>query len=558
MPMNQLLIKLVLIAKNMDALSPGRILRSGKANPAKSSMGFPALLELALASGRKAAPHKMCGGVKTRRILSTPERKPMGAGKMCRRWLDDFRDRLASLGVPLNELLLSSKALPDLKKLLIGEGYSESEVTRFLKMLFEEKPGQRIKISEFFRKLSQLGAPTGKKPEDPDLEVSDIPCLEVVLRSLGLDAHQAKRAIERARTDGGGLNLRRFIQELKPLVGKLPQGSGQVLEGKEAENIKGMLPRSGVVDKPGKVKGPLSLRRFVQILEEKVASLMPPRMPAGEKRYHVNRLLENVSSIAGKSVPNSQAQHLYSDRSKAVTSSNRQENNGSKRTGKGPKESLLQPENEAGRDAGRFQVEKDEFVPRAEKTLEAVKPAGEKKVATEEKAIVSNSAREGRIARAAPLPETSTGYESKPVPLYIVDQVGKQISLALQRGDGHIRLRLKPPELGSIQISMNIKDNTLKVGMITESHSVKELLVSHVPELRHSLLEQGIRVDRIDIQISYDLGQSMANDQRGLKEAKPRQQRSTAGAAVMPTETAILEGPALSAVLGSGLVDMFA
>jgi len=67
---------------------------------------------------------------------------------------------------------------------------------------------------------------------------------------------------------------------------------------------------------------------------------------------------------------------------------------------------------------------------------------------------------------------------------------------------------------------MDIKDNILKLWMITENSSVKELLLSNAHELREALVEQGVKLDRLDIQINHNFDQSLANSKGGLKEGQ--------------------------------------
>jgi len=110
------------------------------------------------------------------------------------------------------------------------------------------------------------------------------------------------------------------------------------------------------------------------------------------------------------------------------------------------------------------------------------------------------------------------------LPAYLIDQVGKQINRSILNGDRIIRLRLKPPELGPLRIEMDVKANILKLTMTTENHSTRELLLSNIHELREALGEQGVRLERIDIQIDYDFNQSSANFREGLKEGQDQGQ----------------------------------
>jgi hypothetical protein len=104
--------------------------------------------------------------------------------------------------------------------------------------------------------------------------------------------------------------------------------------------------------------------------------------------------------------------------------------------------------------------------------------------------------------------------ESDSLPAYLIDQVGKQLSRSILRGDQVVRLKMKPPDLGLLKINIDIKENVLKLGMIAENHAVKELLLSNVHELREALVEQGVKLERIDIQMNHGFGES----QPGSKE----------------------------------------
>ena len=104
-----------------------------------------------------------------------------------------------------------------------------------------------------------------------------------------------------------------------------------------------------------------------------------------------------------------------------------------------------------------------------------------------------------------------TTPENNVLPKYLINQVGKQVSMSVLRGDTMIKMQLKPPELGSVKIEMDIKENVLKLGVITENNSVKELLLSNANDLKRVLVEQGVKLDKLEVNINSDFGQSMAN-----------------------------------------------
>jgi flagellar hook-length control protein FliK len=101
------------------------------------------------------------------------------------------------------------------------------------------------------------------------------------------------------------------------------------------------------------------------------------------------------------------------------------------------------------------------------------------------------------------------------LPASIVDQVGKQISKSILSGDQVVTLRLKPPELGTVGIEMDIKDHTLRLSMTAEHHSVKELLLNNVHELKEALVQHGVKLEKVDVQINYNFGQSLNASKEG-------------------------------------------
>jgi len=106
------------------------------------------------------------------------------------------------------------------------------------------------------------------------------------------------------------------------------------------------------------------------------------------------------------------------------------------------------------------------------------------------------------------------------LPASIVDQVGKQISRSILRGDQVVTLLLKPPDLGTIRIKIDIKDHILRLGMIAEHHSVKELLLNNVHELKEALVQHGVKLEKVDVQINYNFGQSLNASKEGTENGQ--------------------------------------
>jgi flagellar hook-length control protein FliK len=170
----------------------------------------------------------------------------------------------------------------------------------------------------------------------------------------------------------------------------------------------------------------------------------------------------------------------------------------------------------------------DELFSKMEKLVEVIGGTRGKKGIDHNEATSPHSVRELMMDRG--LAQTAIIKQgARPIPLYVVNQVARQISLSLQRGENRLRLQLKPPQLGVIQIDMDMKNSVLKIGMITEHNAVKEFLVSSIQELRDSLVQHGVKLERIDIHVNYDFGQSMAQAQRGQNGFQRQRQEQRGG-----------------------------
>ncbi|MCK4388875.1 MAG: flagellar hook-length control protein FliK [Desulfobacterales bacterium] len=501
-------------------------------------------------------------------------------------WIEHFRNQLMLLGIPLKKMALSHEALPDLKKILIEEGYSDAEVDSFLKKLVHGKPRHGVKITELLEKLSELKALSEKKASDPVLsdpvlEVSAVPYLEASLSRLGVDLQEVNRAIEQARVQGGRLNLKGFVRNLKAILRGLPEGSKIEAEGKAAEDIKGMLVRVGIIDKAADIEGPISLERFVRILEQRVASLMPRTMPETQIENHVNRLLDNVLVEREQQRGKSSLKSLYANKLKVLPNGDLKDNQALKQIGEGWNENPPKsPFNKGGLlstpNKGEFlsTPNKGEFlsIPNKGGLLSTPNKGGllstplwkrgdrgdfKNEQILQEKVTSPYWVRES-ITERGPAPDAIIKQAARPVPIHVVNQVARQISLSLQRGENHIRLQLRPPQLGAIQIDMHMKDSVLKIGMATEHHSVKEFLISSIHELRDTLVQQGVKLERIDIQVNYNLGQSMAQARRGQNGFQRQRQEQRGGPGAVAGNSDVLETTMPRMIRPDALVDVIA
>jgi len=359
------------------------------------------------------------------------------------------------------------------------------------------------------------------------------------LRSLGLDVVEARKAMTLARVDGGGLSVKGLVRALKGIMGHRPEQTkaASINQGSGAD-VNDLLARLGAVDEASKINGPVSLERFVQLLEDKVADLVSQRPSEGETENHMNRLLAQVLAEPGEQGRRSRVKALGGGKHYLFPVGGLKEESVSQNLTKGIEDMVAR----GAWKTSRMEGEKTSLAKGLQTMVSRARPQTDEAAQADHKSagFFLKTKEQMTLAKRGPLDQrvdqplcaareavmdqpqaagTGARQMARPFPLHVINQVGRQMAFAIRRGENQVRLQLKPPDLGSIQLDMVLKDHVLKVAMITEHHAVKELLMSHVQELRDALVEQGVELQRIDINTDQHFGQSLANAQRDLNDA---------------------------------------
>jgi len=475
-------------------------------------------------------------------------------------YLESLRKALLGKGKPLNKISLNRNDLPLLKKLLCQSGFFPEDAENLLKELLQNNPRGEINLSQFFNKINEFGPPKKKIYQPIALEPAAIPYIESTLRDLGLTPKEVEHVLSGARVEGGRLDLNKFVINLKkighkgmPLQDKvkLDQFVKAIEEvvGRSAE-FKDLTPKNHVkpvhnlahqiskkleglgIQIPDKEKGeeqitvrlakqsqlPTDVKATIdQILErvvianEKNGSQSP--LFSFSKPELTDLHSKEKLSKKGKIVEKESLLSLSKEK-KSISAKNGQQKAESPFPSKDAK---LFSGLDAGKGSPLSRVEQSDTGSRFRREIieegDAVKP--ETRVMDDPQHISSSTFSES-INTGKQNPEPVRNF----LPSHLIDQVGKQISRSLLRGERVIRLQLKPPDLGVLKVEMDIKDHILKLGIITENNSVKELLLSNVHELREALVQQGVKLERLDINISYNFGHSLADSKEGLNKGQ--------------------------------------
>jgi len=452
-------------------------------------------------------------------------------------------------------------------------------VKGLLNGLIQNNANKEINIQNLLHKIGALKGKSEKNGPDLVLDASEIPYLETLLKSFGLAVQEVENIISQARVNGGHVSLKALGQNLKGIISELQIGTRPDMGEISVGAVKEMLTPMGMSDEAGKLNGLVSLERFVQLVEEKIASLLPYRFSEGQMKRQVTGLLENVSMALQETAEKTVSTSRQGIELEGFPFNNSEVRNSDKHRKKGIGEAWRQSAfqgkkaegaNKTGAETkGQFDIEEldigkalqqggngNEMSPKMEKLIEAATQGSSQGTADTNKVAVSPGAHDNALGRTS-----AGGTVDKPdvrsIPQYVVNQVGRRLGMAVRRGENHLRLQLKPPHLGSIQLDLVMKGNEVRIAMVAENQYVKDLMVSHVNELREALVEQGVELQKIDVEINQNFGHTMANAEKESHRAR-MWAHSMSSAQGEPEEEMI--GPlAMARHFGSdGRVDMFA
>lgn len=152
-------------------------------------------------------------------------------------------------------------------------------------------------------------------------------------------------------------------------------------------------------------------------------------------------------------------------------------------------------------------------------TVDESKPAGDSAATSKATDDVAPTARLDRSHVAEPRPPAahrefgvgrsstseSAASLSQSDRLRLVQRVARAVQTAVERG-GDLKLRLSPPELGSLRLQVRLTDGALSARIETDNPAAKQVLLDNLPALRDRLADQNIRVEKFDVDLSNSGG----------------------------------------------------
>jgi flagellar hook-length control protein FliK len=103
----------------------------------------------------------------------------------------------------------------------------------------------------------------------------------------------------------------------------------------------------------------------------------------------------------------------------------------------------------------------------------------------------------------------------------LLTRVARAFAAANER-DGEVHLRLSPPELGSLKLDIRVTEGVLTAHLQTETQAAKTALIDNLPALRERLADQGIRVERFDVDLMQRQPGGMPDQPGGRQQEVPQ------------------------------------
>lgn len=127
----------------------------------------------------------------------------------------------------------------------------------------------------------------------------------------------------------------------------------------------------------------------------------------------------------------------------------------------------------------------------------------------------------------------------------------------LSRGGSHdVSLTLNPPELGPLQVVLNVSGTDAQASFVSAHHAVREAVEAALPALRERLAESGVTLGQTSVGDGSQ-GKDRSSAQGGMRDAAPGRARDGGAArgAAVASRVAATRSPAWGA---NALVDTFA
>ncbi|MDY6824664.1 MAG: flagellar hook-length control protein FliK [Thermodesulfobacteriota bacterium] len=461
----------------------------------------------------------------TRNEGVVPVAAQQGQPEQARDVIQAVKRHLLSKGMDPQTVKLDKASLETLKDIFTKAGLEEEALTNLFDGLLADSTTGYVKLGDVFSAMAANADSLAAKQDSVLLASSTVPYIKTVLSRLGMDRETAGQVMDKAVGKNGEVDIRALVSALKDISGQATGGGIMAADGDKnaKQDMTALLSRIGI-QSGDKGDRPVTLRSFIQGLE----NMMPEKASAEASRQQMAGALEQLmksiesTGTAGAGVQdkadspkiNLLGESTIKNRIRAATSENAQKQTDA--------EGRVMPD------------AKDALKEGSQKGMKA-DAASAQKLFRETLAGDNNDrnfsnrlsdARGNNSAVAAGQMGSNVGQAgpggasqaaAKPLPSYVMNQVGQQVVKAVQNNQNSVTIQLKPPQLGRLAISFETTGNTMKVSIVAEQSAARDILMSHTSDLKGAISEQhhGLRIDKVDVQLSQNFDQAMADARNG-------------------------------------------
>ncbi|MBA4357940.1 MAG: hypothetical protein C0405_09475 [Desulfovibrio sp.] len=120
------------------------------------------------------------------------------------------------------------------------------------------------------------------------------------------------------------------------------------------------------------------------------------------------------------------------------------------------------------------------------------------------------------------------------LPAHVVRQVGQALTQMVAKEQTTLRLELKPPSLGELNLELAVKDGNVTAKLVAENAAAKQALEAGMDQLKQDLANQGLKIARVEITVNPDAQRAQAQaggegHNRGGRSGSRAQGGETAG-----------------------------
>jgi flagellar hook-length control protein FliK len=94
-----------------------------------------------------------------------------------------------------------------------------------------------------------------------------------------------------------------------------------------------------------------------------------------------------------------------------------------------------------------------------------------------------------------------------------MDQIIDKATLRTTQGHSEVQIRLKPEFLGNVKMTIAADKEQVMVRVVTDQPMVKEIIETHLHQLKTELQNQGLTIDKFDVMVNADADHQHSREQ---------------------------------------------